>query len=166
MPFPRLIPHTQKKGLTLSLIGFLLALLALVAFQNIYQRSQPVVRNVQYPEIRALAETSRVLAVSVDGELLSVRQKDGTLAQSVITNPATQNDVIALFAKNNVAIVFESQRPGALMTALNWGLPILMLLTLGVVGWRIYASIGGHGDFQLADASGAQTVTFRDVGNN
>ena len=38
--------------------------------------------------------------------------------------------------------------------ALNWGIPVLMLLAFGLIGWRVYASMGSTGDFTLNDSSG------------
>jgi cell division protease FtsH len=47
---------------------------------------------------------------------------------------------------------------------MSWMLPLLTFFVIGLIGWRVFASMGGHGDFQLEDvAATAQTTTFNDV---
>jgi cell division protease FtsH len=46
---------------------------------------------------------------------------------------------------------------------LNYLLPVLTLGLIGVVAWRIYASMSGRGSFELSDHNGQQTVGFDDV---
>ncbi|HEY0079544.1 MAG TPA: ATP-dependent zinc metalloprotease FtsH [Pyrinomonadaceae bacterium] len=163
MPLPRLIPRSPKTGLIVSIAGLGVLLVALLGFELFYKPSQTVIHKINYTQLRALGEASAVASLSVEGELLTVRQQDGSLAQTVVTNEAAQQEIIATFTKHNVPVEFQSQRPGTLMTALSWGLPLLTLLALGFVGWRVFASMGGHGDFSLNDESGAQNVDFNDV---
>lgn len=163
MPSSRLTPRAQKTAQTVALGGLVLLLLAVIGLEFYRYQTQTVVHSLQYPQMRALAETSGALSLTVDGELLTVRRMDGTFAESVVTNPATQNELIALFAAHNVLIDFKSQKPGGFEKALNWGLPLLAFLLFGLIGWRVYASMGGNSDFQLADESGDHAVGFDDV---
>ena len=49
-------------------------------------------------------------------------------------------------------------------TLLTWGVPILTVLLLGGIGWRVYASMnGGVGCFTMANQNGKQCVSFGDV---
>ena len=49
-------------------------------------------------------------------------------------------------------------------TVLTWGTPILTLLLLGFIGWRVYASMnGGVSKFALANQDGKESLSFADV---
>ncbi|HEY0097990.1 MAG TPA: ATP-dependent zinc metalloprotease FtsH [Pyrinomonadaceae bacterium] len=165
MPFSRLLPRTQKTSLLVA-IGAVTTLLAVIAFQTFYFSSRPVVQTVNYTELHALTTNdAAVRSLLVEGELLVVEKTDGTRSQAVVTNAVAQQEIISAFEQKKLPIVFNTMQPGRLSTALNW---LITLLTLGViafVGWRLYASMsGGHGDFELSDASGSQqTTTFADV---
>ncbi|HVF50496.1 MAG TPA: ATP-dependent zinc metalloprotease FtsH [Pyrinomonadaceae bacterium] len=163
MPLPRLIPRKQKSTVAIAAVALLLLLSALITFELFYKRAQVVVHQINYTQLHTLGEASDALSLNVEGELLTVRQKDGSLSQTVVTNEAAQQEIVRTFTRNSVPVEFQSQRPGTLMTALSWGLPLLTLFALGFLGWRIYASMGGNGDFSLEDASGGQNVTFDEV---
>ena len=162
MPLPRLILRSQRTNQVVVSIGVLL-LLALIAFQVFYHRRQPVVRQINYTQLRALGDAGVATSLAVEGEVLMVTEKDGSIAQAIVTNEAAQQEVISTFTKNSIPVEFRSLKPGPLETAMNWLLPILTLAALGFIGWRVFASIGGHGNFEISDASGAQNVTFNDV---
>jgi cell division protease FtsH len=161
MPFSRLIPRTQKTSSLVVAIALFIVLLAIVVIQLLNPSAQPVVRTINYTELVGLAASSSVQSVRIDGEMVTVVQADGTLQQAVVGTQAAE--IASTFAKANIPVEYASMRPGPWANALNWGLPLLTLLVLGVVGWRVYASMGGQGDFQVADTSGAGTVTFDDV---
>ncbi|HEV2763405.1 MAG TPA: ATP-dependent zinc metalloprotease FtsH [Pyrinomonadaceae bacterium] len=165
MPLPRISPRSSKASLTVSIVALALIVSAFVGFELFYKPEQTIVRQVDYTQLRALGETSAAaLSLTVEGELLTVKQADGTLWQTVVTNPAAQQEVIGTFAKNRLPVEFVSQQPGALATAFNWGLPALTILLLGFIVWRVYANIGGHGEFQLNDANNSTSgVGFKDV---
>jgi cell division protease FtsH len=164
MPFSRLPPRTQKTSLLLVSIGAISALLAVVAFQTFYFSRQPVVQNVNYTELRALTSDAAVRSLSVEGELMTVERIDGTRVQAIVTNAVAQKEIIGIFEEKKLPVAFSTMLPGRLASALNWIIALLSLTVIGFVGWRLYASMsGGHGDFELTDASGAQTATFADV---
>jgi cell division protease FtsH len=161
-PLPRSILQSQKLSFICAL-GLLL-LLAGASVHTIYQRRQPVVKKINYTELRAIGETSTATALRIDGELLSVTQQDGSISQAVVPNSTAQQEIADVFAKNNVPVDYLSLRPSPLTTAMGWLIPLLTLAAFGFVGWRIYASMGGrHGNFNLVDQSGGQKVNFRDV---
>ena len=161
-PLPRLIPRTQKSSLIVAL-GLLLLLAAASAY-IIYQRQQPIVRNINATELRKLSESTDAKALRIDGELMTITLKDGTVEQAVVTIPQAQNELANLFEKNGAAVDYVSLKPSPVSTAMTWLIPILTCAALGFVVWRVYANVGGRGgDFNLADAQGKQAVGFSDV---
>lgn len=165
MPFSRLLPRTQQTSLMVA-IGAVATLLAVVVFQTYYFSSRPVVQNVNYTELHALTMSdAAVRSLLVEGELLVVEKTDGTRSQAVVTNAVAQQEIISVFEKKKLPIVFSTMQPGRLASALNWLITFLTLGVIAFVGWRLYASMsGGQGDFDLNDASDAQkTTTFADV---
>jgi cell division protease FtsH len=165
MPFSRLIPRTQKAtSLSLGLLALVLVAAAVVGFEMYTRTRTPVVQKINYTELRRLSESSDARALVVDGEMMTVVRQDGTLAQAIVTNTAAQQDIVVAFDQKRVPVEFRSLAPGMFSTALNWGIPVFMLLLLGLVGWRVYASLGnGQSGFRVVDAAGQQPVSFADV---
>jgi cell division protease FtsH len=157
-----LLPRSQKSSLIIS-IGLLLLLIA-ASLLIINQRRQPSVQKINSTQLRAIGESSTAGSLSVDDELLTVTARDGSVSQAIVTNAATQNEIVSTFQKNNIPVEFHSMKPSALSTAMNWFIPILTFAALGFVVWRVYASMGGRGgDFNLVDGNGKQSVNFSHV---
>jgi cell division protease FtsH len=129
----------------------------------LYQRHQPFVEKINYSQLYKLAETSSGASLTVEGETLTVKRIDGSLVEATVTGEAAQHEVVELFRKNSVPVEFRPLQPGLLVTALNWVLPLISLAVVGVIGWRVYASVSGRGSFDLADHNGKQNVGFADV---
>ncbi|HEV2863006.1 MAG TPA: ATP-dependent zinc metalloprotease FtsH [Pyrinomonadaceae bacterium] len=163
MPISRLIPRSRKKTTTVAAGLLTLILLTLVLVPLLPSRTEPVVREINYTQLRELSEAGAAQSVQIQGEMVTVTAADGTLARSVVTSEAAQQEVVAAFAKNKVQIEYQTLQPSLLVTSLNYILPVATLLALGFIGWRVYASMGGSGDFAPADASNTQSVTFADV---
>ncbi|MGI8567225.1 MAG: ATP-dependent zinc metalloprotease FtsH [Pyrinomonadaceae bacterium] len=164
MPLPRLIPWTHKTGQLIALSATLVLLLTVLSLQIFYAAPETVVQDINYTQLRAIGESVGAISLSVEGELLTVTQKNNVLAKAIVTNEAAQQEIISAFAKSNVPVEFRSLRPGRLQTVMSWMLPLLTFFAIGVIGWRVFASMGGHGEFQLEDAGAAtQTTTFNDV---
>jgi len=160
-PLPKLFLRSRRSAL-LAIGAVLLVLVAAVGIV-LYQRSQPVVERINYSQIYNVAQTSNGVALVIEGEELTVRKVDGSLVQATVTGQAAQQEVIELFRKNNVPIEFRPVQPGMAVTLLNWFLPILMIGAIGIVGWRVYASMSGRGSFEVNDQNGKQDVGFGDV---
>ena len=160
-PLPKLFLRSRRTAL-LAIGAVLLVLVATVGIV-LYQRSQPVVERINYSQIYNVAQTSSGVALVIEGEELTVRKVDGSLVQATVTGQAAQQEVIELFRKNNVPIEFRPVQPGMAVTLLNWFLPILMIGAIGIVGWRVYASMSGRGSFEVNDQNGKQDVGFGDV---
>ncbi|HVF28595.1 MAG TPA: AAA family ATPase, partial [Pyrinomonadaceae bacterium] len=164
MPLPRLIPRTHKTGQLIALSATLVLLLTVLSIQIFYAQPETVVQEINYTQLRTIGETGGAISLSVEGELLTVTQKNNVLAKAIVTNEAAQQEIISAFAKSNVPVEFRSLRPGRLQTMMSWMLPLLTFFAIGVIGWRVFASMGGHGEFQLEGADAAtQTTTFNDV---
>jgi cell division protease FtsH len=162
MPLSRLIPRTIKMSRVVA-AGAILLLIILAVFGVVLKKSQPVVRDINYTQLRELAEAGGARSVSISGEDVNVQQADGTITHAVVTNAVAQHEVATAFDKARVPVEFETVQPGALVTALNYVLPGMAILIFAFIGWRVYASMGVQGDIGTAETGGGQTVTFNDV---
>lgn len=164
MPFSRLIPRSHKTVTTVSAILLLfLLLLAGIGYDLLFKNQEQVVRDINYTQLRELAETGSASSVKIEGEVVTIATGDGTLSKAIVANEAAQQEVAASFAKHKVPVEYGSLRPGVFATALNYAFPLTMVMLLGFVGWRIYGSMGGHGDMKSVDVGGNGAVTFNDV---
>ena len=162
MPFSRLSPRTQKRSavITGALVLMLLAVLAAV----FYGQPASVVREVNFTQLREMAEAGRAQSVEVSGEVVSVTQADGTLVRSVVTNAVAQAEVASAFERHSIPVAYATQQPGAVITVLGYVLPAAALLLFALIGWRVYASMGGmEKDFGSTETGAGEPVTFRDV---
>jgi cell division protease FtsH len=160
-PIPRLIPRSQKASLNVA-SGLLLLLVFTSAF-IIYQRRQPVVKEINSTQLLALSESQSVKSLNIDGDLITLTEQDGTVSQATVYQ-AQQQSIVSIFQKNNVPVEYVSLKPSPLSTAMNWLIPILTLAAFAFIGWRVYASMGGRGgDFNPVDAQNSQSVNFKDV---
>jgi cell division protease FtsH len=160
-PLSRITTRSQR---TNAIIVIVLAslLLAIVGYHLVYRGPQPKIEKIDYTQLRTIGETADAASLTVEGELLTVTGRDGTLRQAVVTNEAAQQEIISTFARNHVKVEFQSLRPGPFVSALNWLVPILSFAALAFLGWRVFASMGGRGEISLSD-SHVKDVTFNDV---
>jgi cell division protease FtsH len=130
----------------------------------IYQRRQVVVQEINSTQLRSLGETGAAISLKVDDETLIVTGRDGSLFKAIVTNAATQNEIIGGFVKNNLPVEFSSLKPSGFSTAMTWMIPLLSVGVMAFVFWRVYTHMGGRGgDFNLVDSNGKQSVNFADV---
>src|SRR5437763_4997407 len=163
MPFSRLIPRSQKPGKAVVAAGLALLVFALVAFGLFYGKAQPVVRDINYTQLRELAESGGARSVKIVADEVTVTQADGTVVRAFVTNEAAQQEVTAAFAKNKAQVEYQSVQPGVVATVLNYTLPLVALFALGFIGWRVYASMGVQSDYSAAETGGDSAVTLQDV---
>ena len=160
-PTPRVSVRTRRVALVcLAIITFSLVIAAAIAT---YQRQQPPVQKINYSQLFTLAETSGAVALSIEGETLTVTKTDGSLQEATVTGETTQAEIVQLFRKKNVPVEFRPLQPGMLSSIVSWALPILTLGLIGFAGWRIYSSMSGRGSFELENHNGKQNVGFDDV---
>ena len=160
-PTPRVSVRTRK----VALLGLAITTLSFLITASIvtYVRQQPPVQKINYSQLYSFAEAGSAVALSVEGETMTVTRADGTLVEATVTGEAAQHEVVQLFRKNNVPVEFKPLQPGLLSTVLSWVLPVLTLALIGFAAWRIYSSMSGRGSFELENHSGKQDVGFEDV---
>jgi cell division protease FtsH len=160
-PSPRISLRARKGTLVVSAI-FLLSV-AIVASVVVYLRQQPAIQVINYSQLHNLATAKGILALTLEGESLTVQMQDGSFVQAVVTGENARFEIVELFRKNNVPVEFRALRPGMIVNILNWGLPLFCLALLGIVGWKVYSSMSGKGSFEISNKSGKQSVGFNDV---
>jgi len=160
-PTPRVSVRTRK----VALLGLAITTLSFLITASIvtYIRQQPPVQKINYSQLYSFAEAGGAVALSVEGETMTMTKADGTLVEATVTGEAAQHGVVQLFRKSNVPVEFKPLQPGVLSTAASWVLPILTLGLIGFAAWRIYSSMSGRGSFELENHSGKQDVGFADV---
>ncbi len=163
MPLSRIVPRTRKK--TLFACALLLVVVAgLLIWAALRGQQDAQIQNINYTQLREIAaSSSEVSLVSIEGEIVTITRPDGRIAQAVVANQSAQQEIAAAFAEHGKSVEYRTLRPSTLAIVLNWGLPFLMLAAFGLIGWRVYASMGAGGDFNPQDASGGQNVTFAHV---
>jgi cell division protease FtsH len=157
-PFPR-----SRKTIMLVVASAFLLLSTSIAFAVFYNKTQPIVRELNYTQLREMAEAGGATSVNIDGEVVTVTAADGTFARAVVTNQAAQQEVAAAFTKNRAQIEFKSLQPGFFVTAVGYLFPIVALLALGVIGWRVYTSMSVGGEVSTGEMHGSHSVSFVDV---
>jgi cell division protease FtsH len=164
MPFSRSVPP-KKKTTTFVIFGSVLALIvALVAVGLVARQLQPAVRDINSTgQLRELAQTGTARSVRVSGEVVTVTQADGQMVRAVVTNAVAQHEVVTAFEKGGATVEYETQQPGLLVNILNYLLPTAALLIFALIGWRVYASMGGQNEPVASEANPANPVTFEDV---
>src|ERR1051325_3671606 len=162
MPFARLPPLMQK--LSVMVLGALALLILALVCAAVYRQPSAAVREVNFTQLRELAEAGGARSVEISGEVVTVTGADGVLTRSVVTNAVAQHDVASVFERQNVPVAFETQQPGVVVTVLGYLLPAAALLLFALIGWRVYASMGGaQTDIGGSEAGAGGTVTFQDV---
>ncbi|HYY97995.1 MAG TPA: AAA family ATPase, partial [Pyrinomonadaceae bacterium] len=152
----------QKKSVVAA--GALVLLIIAIVGLAVYRQPSAAVREVNYTQLREMAEAGGARSVEISGEVVTVTQADGALTRSVVTNAVAQHDIAAAFDAHGIPVDFETQQPGVLATVLNYLLPTAALLIFALIGWRVYASMGGmEKDISSSEVSGGDPVTFQDV---
>src|SRR3989440_6564244 len=129
-----------------------------------YRAIRPPVQTINYSEAYAIAESGSAVSVVVEIDSLIVKRSDGTMFRTTVAGESFRQTIVELFRKNRVPIEFASTQPTLVATVFIYSWPVLVVLLLGLVGWRVHATVNGRGgSFSLADHSGKQGATFADV---
>lgn len=164
MPTPKLKPILGSQKITLILVALLMALAIATTALIVHRHQRTPVQQVNYSQLYQIADSATAVLLTIEGEALTIQNKDGSLLQATVTSEAAQQTLVELFRKRNVAVEFVRLRPGSLTIALSWLMPLLSVALLGFIGWRIYGSMSGRdGNFRLVNLSDTETVTFADV---
>ena len=160
-PAPKVSLRSRRVAVVCLSVFTVTIILSIAAINYFRQRQQ--VQTINYSQLYALGQAGSAQALQIEGETVSVTRADGSVVVATVTGEAAQHELVQIFREKNVPVEFRPMQPGPLTTALNWILPIFSLALLGVVGWRVHASMNGHGSFELHDQNGKQEVGFNDV---
>jgi cell division protease FtsH len=164
MPSPIRKIVSSSPRITLTLAATAAAVLIAATAVVIYQTRAPRITTINYSELYQIAETGSAVSLSIESDTLTVQSKQGAPLQAIVTSEVIRQGLVEQFRKNNVPIEFRPVQASWSTTALSWGAPVLMVLLLGFIGWRVYASMnGGVGSFSLPNQNGKQNVSFADV---
>src|SRR2546423_11899491 len=129
-----------------------------------YRHTRGPVQTINYSEAYAIAESGAAASVLVEIDSLIVKRSDGTMFRTTVAGESFRQTIVELFRKNRVPVEFASTQPTLVATVFIYSWPVLVVLLLGLVGWRVHATVNGRGgSFSLADHSGKQGATFADV---
>lgn len=153
---------SQKLVLVLTIV-IALTLVAIAAVR-IAQSRTPLVTRINYSELYQISETGAAASLVIEGDALTVQTKQGTALQATVTSEVVRQGLVDLFRKNNVPIEFRPVPATLASILLTWVAPIVTLLLLGIIGWRVHASMsGGVGHFSVPNQGGKPDVSFADV---
>ncbi|HKO42421.1 MAG TPA: ATP-dependent zinc metalloprotease FtsH [Pyrinomonadaceae bacterium] len=161
-PIRKNVSNSQK--ITLALV-FTLAAVFIAATDIVIDQSRvPGATKINYSELYKIAETGAAVSLIVEGDIVRVQNAQGGVLEATVAGDAIRQGVVEEFREKNVPVEFRQVQPSWVTTALTWGTPILTLLLLGFIGWRVYASMnGGVSKFATANRDGKDLVSFADV---
>ena len=153
---------SQKLVLVLSIVIALV--LVAIAVVRIAQSRTPQVTRINYSELYQIAETGAAASLVIEGEAVTVQTTQGTALQASVTSEVVRQGLVEQFRKNNVPIEFRPVPATLASIILTWVAPIVTVLLLGIIGWRVHASMnGGVGNFTVPNHGGKPDVSFADV---
>ncbi|MGI8732377.1 MAG: ATP-dependent zinc metalloprotease FtsH [Pyrinomonadaceae bacterium] len=164
MPSPiRKIVFSSQRVIRVLAATLAIALIAATAL-IVFQRPAPSITRINYSELYQIAETGSATSLVVESDTLTVQSQEGISLQATVTGEVVRQGLVEQFRKNNVPIEFRPVRASLGSTLLTWVAPIVTVLFLGVIGWRVHASMsGGTGSFNVANQSGKEDISFADV---
>jgi cell division protease FtsH len=162
-PIKKIVSSSQRITLILVALSVAAVLIAVTA-TIIYQSRASRITKINYSELYRIAETGSAVSLAIESDTLTVQSKQGVSLQAVVTSDAIRQGLVEQFRKNNVPIEFQPVQSSWTATVLTWAVPLITVLLLGFIGWRVYASMnGGVGSFSMTNQNGKQNVSFGDV---
>ena len=129
-----------------------------------YRRTTSPAQTINYSELYAIAESGSAASVLIENDSLIVTRGDGTVSRTTVAGESFRQTIVELFRKNHIPVEFASTQPSLAGTVFTYSWPVGVCLLLGLVGWRVHATVNGRGgNFSLVDHSGKQGATFADV---
>jgi len=160
-PIRKIVASSPRTTLVLAATAVVLLSISAIV---IYQSRVPQVTTINYSQLYQIAEAGSAASLSIESDTLTVQTRQGAALQATVTSDAIRQGLVEQFRKNNVPIEFQPVQTSWSATLLTWGAPLLTVLLLGLIGWRVYASMnGGTGSFTMANQNGKQSVSFGDV---
>lgn len=164
MPSPARKVVTRSQRIVLFTVGITGAVLIAATAVIILQARASQINKINYSELYRIAETGAAASLVIESDTLLVQDKQGVALQATVTSDAIRQELVQQFRQHNVPIEFRPVETGWGSTVLNWGVPLVTVLFLGLIGWRVYASMNGSvGSFSIPDQNGKGDVTFADV---
>ncbi|HKO97689.1 MAG TPA: ATP-dependent zinc metalloprotease FtsH [Pyrinomonadaceae bacterium] len=164
MPSPIRKIVSRSPQVTLTLVATATVVLIAATAVIIYQTRAPRVTSINYSELYKIAEAGSASSLLIESDTLTVQGKHGEALQAVVTSDVIRQGLVEQFRKNNVPIEFRPVEASWSTTILTWAMPVLMVMLLGFIGWRVYTSMnGGTGSFTAPNQNGKQAVSFADV---
>jgi cell division protease FtsH len=160
-PIRKIVASSQK--VTLALVFTLVALLIAATDIVIDQSRIPGATRINYSELYKIAETGTAVSLVVEGDIVRVVNSQGVVLEATVAGDAIRQGVVEEFRKKSVPVEFRAVQASWATTALTWGTPILTVLLLGFIGWRVYASMNGGGKFETASQDSKNRMSFADV---
>jgi cell division protease FtsH len=163
MPSPIRKIVSSSASTNLILVATTAAVLIATTAIIVYKTRGPRITEINYSQLYQIAETGAAVSLTIESDTLTVQSKQGAALQATVTSDAVRLGLIEQFRKNNIPIEFRPVGMSWTETLLTWGVPILTVLLLGFVGWRVYASMNGVGGFSMPNQNGKQSISFADV---
>ena len=164
MPSPIRKNVSNSTKVTIALVLTLAALFVAATDIVIDQSRIAGATKINYSELFKIAETGAAVSLIVEGDIVRVQNTQGGVFEATVAGDAIRQGVVEEFRKKNVPVEFRQVQTSWITTALTWGTPILTVLLLGFIGWRVYASMnGGVSKFATAKADDKDRVSFADV---
>jgi cell division protease FtsH len=163
MPSParKIVINSPRVVWLTALTGALLIVASVVI---VLQTRTPHISKINYSELYQIAETGSATSLIIESDTLLVQSRQGVAQQATVTSDAIRQELVQEFRKHNVPIEFRPVQTGWGTTLLNWGVPLVTVLFLGLIGWRVYAGMNGNvGSFSMPDQNGKPDVSFADV---
>jgi cell division protease FtsH len=161
-PIRKIVSGSQR--VTLVAVAFTTALIIVGTAIIVYQSRAPQITKINYSELYKIAEAGSAVSLAIESDTLTVQNKQGASLQATVTSDAIRQGLVEQFRKNNVPIEFQPVQATWTATVLTWGLPLVTVLLMGFIGWRVYANMNGSvGGFSLENQNGKQNVSFGDV---
>ncbi|HEY3038348.1 MAG TPA: ATP-dependent zinc metalloprotease FtsH [Pyrinomonadaceae bacterium] len=161
-PIRKIVSGSQR--VTLVAVAFTTALIIVGTAIIVYQSRAPRITKINYSELYKIAEAGSAVSLAIESDTLTVQNKQGASLQATVTSDAIRQGLVEQFRKNNVPIEFQPVQATWTATVLTWGLPLVTVLLMGFIGWRVYANMNGSvGGFSLENQNGKQNVSFGDV---
>jgi ATP-dependent Zn protease len=137
MPSPIRKIVSSSPRTTLVLAATTTAVLLAISAIVIYQSRAPKVTTINYSQLYQIAEAGSAASLSLESDTLTVQTRQGAALQATVTSDAIRQGLVEQFRKNNVPIEFQPVQTSWSATLLTWGAPLLTVLLLGLIGWRV-----------------------------
>ncbi len=132
MPSPiRKIVSTAPK-IALVLLAVTIVAIIVAAASIIYENTASRVTVINYSELYRIAESGSAASLTIESDVLTVTNSQGTVLQATVTGDAIRQGLVEQFRKQNVPIEFRPAQTSLITTVLTWAVPIITVTCLGL----------------------------------